>query len=62
MWTRGFGGIRVEDFDSDCGGKKELTLQVPTALHGSYRISMRLESTTGSGYYAYNWFYNNTTP
>ena len=62
MWTRGIGGIRVGDFDSDCGGTKELTLPVPSVLHGSNRISMRLESTTGSGYYAYNWFYNSATP
>jgi hypothetical protein len=62
MWTRGNGGIRVGDFDSDCGGMMDLTLPVPAALHGSYRISMRFESTTGSGYYAYNWFFNNTTP
>jgi len=62
MWTRGIGGIRVGDFKSDCGGMMELTFPVPAALYGSYRISMRFESTTGSRYYAYNWFYNNSTP
>jgi len=62
MWTRGIGGIKVGDFKSECEGMMELTFPVPAALHGSYRISMRFESTTGSRYYAYNWFYNNTTP
>jgi hypothetical protein len=62
MWTRGVGGLRVGGFKSDCGGMRELTFPIPAGLYGSYRISMRFESTTGSGYFAYNWFYNNTTP
>ncbi len=62
MGTRGIGGIRVGTFDSDCGGREDLTFPVPAALHGSHRIAMRFESTSGSGYFAFNWFYNNTTP
>jgi hypothetical protein len=31
-------------------------------LSGSFQISIRLQSISGSGFYAYNWFYNNTTP
>jgi hypothetical protein len=30
-------------------------------LAGQGRIAIRLEATSG-GYYAFNWFYNNTYP
>ena len=62
MYTRGIGGIRVGEFESECEAIKDLTFEIPAALYGSHRISMRFESTTGRGYYAYNWFFNNTTP
>ncbi|MDX1687158.1 MAG: hypothetical protein R3248_04170 [Candidatus Promineifilaceae bacterium] len=61
MFTRGINGTVVETINSGDGGSFEATFPVPAGLHGSYRISIRLQATTG-GYYAYNWFYNNTTP
>ena len=61
MFTRGINGTVVQTINSGDGGSFEATFPVPSGLHGSYRISIRLQATTG-GYYAYNWFYNNTTP
>jgi hypothetical protein len=60
MGTRGIGGIVVKKVETGSGGAKELTFDIPSSLHGSYKISIRMESPT-SHYFAYNWFYNNTT-
>ena len=62
MGTRGIHGFYVTTFDSGTGGAKTFTFKIPPELYGSHQIAIRLQSTTGSGYYAYNWFYNNTTP
>jgi hypothetical protein len=62
MGTRGINGIKVKAFDTGTGGVQTLTFDIPVELKGSNRIAIRLQSVTGSGYYAYNWFYNNTTP
>lgn len=59
--TRGINGIKVVKWESGAGGTRTATFNIPAALKGSYRIAIRLQSATGSGYYAYNWFYNNTT-
>ena len=59
--TRGINGIKVATKYSGNGGSFTATYTIPAALQGLYRIAIRLQSTTGSGYYAYNWFYNNTT-
>jgi hypothetical protein len=61
MGTRGIGGIQVATISSGSGGTFAETFNIPDALAGHYRIAIRLESTTG-GFYAYNWFYNNTYP
>jgi hypothetical protein len=61
MGTRGEGGIKVISFGTDSGGTKKLTVNIPSQLQGQKKIAVRIESKTGSGYYAYNWFYNNTT-
>jgi len=64
--TQGINGIPVvgfEAWDSGAGGDQTLTLPIPPELYGSYQISIRAQ--TGHPwpypYYAYNWFYNNTT-
>ena len=62
MGTRGVNGIKVVAFDTNAGGKQTLTFNIPAELQGSHQISIRMQSVTGTGYYAYNWFYNNTTP
>ncbi len=61
MGTRGVGGYWVDQFKSGDGGVQELKFKIPPQLFGSYQISIRIESPT-TGYYAYNWFYNNTYP
>jgi hypothetical protein len=60
MGTRGVHGIEVGILNSGAGGVQTLEYNIPAALHGEYQIAIRLQSTSGSGYYAYNWFYNNT--
>jgi len=59
--TLGIGGTVVATTDSGTGGSFTATYNIPDKYKGSYRIAIRLESST-SGYYAYNWFYNNTAP
>lgn len=59
--TRGVGGIVAGTQDSGVGGSFTWTYTIPAELAGSYKIAIRLEDPI-SGYYAYNWFYNSTTP
>jgi len=59
--TKGVGGISAGTVSSGAGGSFSATFSVPAALSGSYRIAIRLQSPT-SGYYSYNWFYNNNAP
>jgi hypothetical protein len=59
--TLGIGGTVVTTTDSGDGGTFTATYNIPEKFKGSYRVAIRLESPD-SGYYAYNWFYNNTAP
>ncbi len=61
MGTKGIGGIIVETFDSGTGGIFERTFDIPDALKDSYQIAIRAETAHANPYYAYNWFYNNST-
>ncbi|MEJ2707979.1 MAG: hypothetical protein P8074_10245 [Anaerolineales bacterium] len=61
MGTRGINGYQVTTFDTGSGGAQTLTFDIPSQLAGSYQISIRMQSISGSGLFAYNWFYNNTT-
>jgi hypothetical protein len=58
MWTRGIKGIEVAKLNSGEGGSFEATFDIPAELANDERVSIRLEGT--GGYYAYNWFWNNT--
>ncbi|MEA2008801.1 MAG: hypothetical protein U9O54_06740 [Chloroflexota bacterium] len=58
--TLGVAGAIVDTVDTGTGGEFAATYTIPAPLYGEYRIAIRLESPT-SGYYAYNWFYNNST-
>ncbi|MEJ2266327.1 MAG: LysM peptidoglycan-binding domain-containing protein [Anaerolineales bacterium] len=58
--TRGINGKLVDTLDSAKGGNFTANFRIPASLHGSRQIAIRLESNTRSGYFAYNWFYNNT--
>ena len=59
--TLGIGGVSVGTQASGSGGSFSATYTIPASLHGSNRIAIRLESPT-SGYYSYNWFWNNDHP
>lgn len=59
MGSKGINGIIIGTTYSGPGGRFTMKYDIPPALKGSHQISVRLESST-SGYYAYNWFYNNT--
>lgn len=58
--TLGVGGVEVATTKTDGGGSFTATYSIPASLAGSNRIAIRLQSPT-SGYFAYNWFFNNTT-
>lgn len=58
--TRGVGGYTVDTINSGAGGTFTATYSIPDALKGDRQIAIRLESPT-SGYFAYNWFWNNTS-
>jgi 5-hydroxyisourate hydrolase-like protein (transthyretin family) len=60
MGSKGVGGYWVDKFDSGTGDSQSHKFTIPAQLYGSYQIAIRIESPT-TGYYAYNWFYNNTT-
>jgi hypothetical protein len=59
--TRGISGINVGSTNTGVGGSLSATYNIPSSLVGATRIAIRLQSPT-SGYFAYNWFWNNTTP
>jgi hypothetical protein len=59
--TLGIGGTEIATTNSGTGGAFQVTYTIPNAFKGLYRIAIRLEATSG-GYYAFNWFFNNTTP
>ena len=60
MHTQGIGGVKVATQASGTGGSQTFTYNIPDSLKGQYQIAIRMQSPT-SGYYAYNWFYNNTS-
>ena len=55
--TKGINGIKVATTASGNGGSFQATYSIPAGLKGAYQIAIRLQSPY-SGYYAYNWFYN----
>ncbi len=62
MGTRGVGGTLIQTVTTDSAGKlSDIQYPIPDYLKGQYQIAIRLQSPY-SGYYAYNWFYNNTYP
>jgi hypothetical protein len=54
------GGTEVTSTTSDEGGAFISTYEIPAALRGVHQIAMRMESPTG--YFAYNYFFNVSTP
>ena len=60
MGTKGVDGINVTTINSGEGGSFTETFDIPEALEGNYQIAIRLQTSDGR-FFAYNWFYNNTT-
>jgi len=58
--TQGIGGVLIGTISSGAGGSFATSFSIPASLASAYRIAIRLQSPT-SGYYSYNWFYNNTS-
>jgi hypothetical protein len=61
MGTQGVNGVVVATTNSGAGGSFRATYMIPETLKGSYQIAIRMQTTHTYPYYAYNWFYNNTT-
>lgn len=61
MFTQGIGGYQVEPLASGGDSSARYVFTIPPELYGSYRISIRAQTGHPYPYYAYNWFYNNTT-
>lgn len=59
MGTQGH-GYYVTTFNSGDGGVMNLTFSIPPELYGSAKVSIRTQNQW-SGYFSYNWFYNNST-
>jgi hypothetical protein len=59
--TGAFGGTIVGTTNSGTGGSFQATYNIPASLAGLAQIAIRMDSTTGA-FFAYNWFYNSTTP
>ena len=55
------GGIKVTSLQSTEEGQATLTVEIPPELSSLWQLSVRIISPD-SGYYAYNWFYNQTYP
>ena len=62
MGTKGVSGAIVETVTTDASGNlSNSTYAIPAFLANEYKIAIRLISPV-TGYFAYNWFYNNTVP
>ena len=58
--SRALGGTEVGTIETGEGGAVEKSFNIPEDLAGANLIAIRMESE--SGYYAYNWFFNTTSP
>ncbi|MCA9994720.1 MAG: hypothetical protein KDE56_03165 [Anaerolineales bacterium] len=61
MGTAGIGGTVVTTTASGNGGSFDVTYSIPPELRGQQQIAIRLQTEHLYPYYAFNWFYNNTT-
>lgn len=60
MGTRGINGYYVGTINSGAGGTLVATFNIPVELMNHSRIAIRTQNLY-TGYFSYNWFYNNTT-
>ncbi len=58
--TLGVAGLLITEVETGSGGTLDFTFSIPDSLKGLDRIAIRLQSVK-TPYFAYNWFWNNTT-
>jgi len=61
MGTQGINGIKVGEINSGNGGSQTYEFPIPAELYGQNQIAIRAQTRHANPYYAYNWFWNNTT-
>lgn len=61
MGSRGINGIVVATTNSGVGGSFTVTYNIPPQLAGSQQIAIRMQTAHAYPFYAFNWFWNNTT-
>lgn len=59
--SKGINGIVVGTLNSGVGGTLTATYNIPAQLQKSYQIAIRAETAHANPFFAYNWFYNNTS-
>jgi hypothetical protein len=59
--TQGIDGISVGTFKTGLGSDLTATYNIPAELLGQSRIAIRMQTSNADPYFAYNWFYNNTS-
>ena len=59
--TLGIGGVKVTTVESGSGGSLTFTFNIPASLASEKQIAIRLQAPV-TGYFSYNWFWNNTYP
>jgi hypothetical protein len=59
--TRGVNGVQVGTTNSGVGGSFSATYNIPAQLKGSQQIAIRMQTNHQNPFFAYNWFWNNTT-
>lgn len=61
MGTQGINGTVVGTLNSGVGGVLKATFDIPAQYQSAYQIALRAQTAHAAPYFAYNWFYNNTT-
>lgn len=59
--TQGRGGHVVGTINSGVGGTLTATFDIPDQLKSAYQVAIRAQTAHAAPFFAYNWFYNNTT-
>ena len=61
MGSKGVNGTVVGTLNSGAGGTLNATFNIPAALQSAYQIAMRAQTAHANPFFAFNWFYNNTS-
>ncbi len=59
--TQGINGTAVGTLNSGVGGTLRATFNIPANLATAYQVAVRMQTAHPAPFFAYNWFYNNTT-